>query len=131
MSALDLLKQQHDEVNELFNKVGSQDTELEQQIITKLNKHSEIEENIFYPALEKKHQTAPYVPHAEAEHAELKQLLSRWEGTRGQTWILTAEEIMDSVRHHVKEEESEIFPAVKEAFTEEELENLGNEMASY
>ena len=40
------------------------------------------------------------------------------------------EELIDAVEHHVEEEESELFPQIREVFDEDELEQLGQELES-
>lgn len=129
MNAIELLTAQHKSVDNLFNTVASYDKGVEWQITRALTHHAKIEEEHFYPALLGKEETKDLVEHAKEEHQEVKDLLVEWETQSGQEWVETANKIIESVRHHVKEEENEMFPKVKQAFSEAELEALGIKMA--
>jgi hemerythrin superfamily protein len=129
MDAIELLTKQHRAVDVLFSQVTHYDKALEWEITRALTRHAQIEELHFYPALVSKEETVGLVSHAKEEHQEVKDLLVKWEKSSGEAWLAIANKIIESVRHHVKEEEGEMFPKVKEAFTQEELEQLGKDMA--
>jgi hemerythrin superfamily protein len=129
MNALDFLKQQHKEVNVFFSQLSDEvDRELETEIVARLRKHANLEEGIFYPALQARKTTRDLIGHALEEHGEVKTKLSQWQRSDGKDWVTLSNEIKKSVQHHVKEEETAMFPQVEEAFTELELEDLGRRM---
>ena len=58
MNAIELLKEDHDRVDKLFQKVQateeSEHMDLFQQILSELEVHTQIEETIFYPTVKEK-----------------------------------------------------------------------------
>jgi hemerythrin superfamily protein len=123
--AIKLLKADHDEVAALFaqyekqkKKNGNGKPELIEKICTALTVHAQIEEEIFYPAARNAldEDGEELLDEAEVEHASIKSLVEQLE-VMG--W--------DYVKHHVKEEETEMFPKIKKAGLD--LDALGMEMA--
>ena len=77
MNALELLKQDHEEVKELFEQAEGTDDSKEQrnlfkQIKKALEAHARIEEGIFYPAMEKHEQLKDLVLESYEEHKQIK-----------------------------------------------------------
>jgi hemerythrin superfamily protein len=134
--ALDLLKQDHDAVDKLFKrfeKLG-EDEEGKQdcvsQICEALTIHASIEEEIFYPKVRKKlADDEDVMDEAEVEHDGIKRLVAELED------MSAGEELYDAkvtvlgeyVKHHVREEETEMFPKVRKAKVDTAA--LGAEMA--
>ena len=134
--ALDLLKQDHDAVDKLFKrfeKLG-EDEEGKQdcvsQICEALTIHASIEEEIFYPKVRKKlADDEGVMDEAEVEHDGIKRLVAELED------MSAGEELYDAkvtvlgeyVKHHVREEETEMFPKVRKAKVD--IAALGAEMA--
>jgi hemerythrin superfamily protein len=137
MNALDLLTEDHQKVRQLFQQVqqirdNDEKKELFDQIDTELAVHAEIEETIFYPALEEHDQLKNMVREAREEHEQVEQLLLEIEDLATEDTDFTSQlaELEESVEHHVAEEEEEMFPKVREIFDEAALEQLGKELAS-
>jgi hemerythrin superfamily protein len=134
MNALEILKQDHQKVKELFQEAtrGEQNTrkDLFDKIDTELEIHAHIEETVFYPALEEHEELKDMVAEAFEEHQEVKTLLEEIEelGSESHDFGAKLQELMESVEHHVVEEEGEMFPKVREVFDERELEELGNQL---
>ena len=134
MEATKLLKQQHDEVNELFKRFvsaeeDSERQELFDQIADDFAAHAEIEEKIFYPAvyvgkLQEKLQEA-VEEHLAAKRvaADLLDLDPSDEQFDAKMKVL-----QELIEHHVEEEEGELFPLVRQNFAREELDALGEHM---
>lgn len=137
MDAIELLTHDHREVDQAFDEFGStQDTERKKEIarhvITELSIHAGIEEVAFYPTVkEAMPQLAGEIDHDLEEHAEAKELLSRVQGMdpSDPEFESTFKQIIADVREHVEEEEGDLFPKVRDAFTEEELRDLGQAMS--
>ena len=72
------------------------------------------------------------VAEALEEHQEVKTLLEEIEelGSESHDFGGKLQELMESVDHHVAEEEGEMFPKVREVFDETELEQLGKQLNS-
>lgn len=135
MNALELLKQDHRKVSELFDKVEATESEKEherlfEQIKSELETHTHIEETILYPAFEKHEALKDLVLEAYEEHKQVKTLIREIGRLSDGSERFDAKlKVMgENVEHHVEEEENEMFPKVKQLFSGEELEQLGQEM---
>jgi hemerythrin-like domain-containing protein len=138
MNALELLKQDHDKVSDLFEDVDDADTietkrEIFARVKSELQLHARIEETIFYPAFQHKEGFEDLIAEAYEEHQEMKDLLADIDALLGEALREDAEEefedkfdeLVDCVEHHVDEEENELFPRIEETMSEAELEALG------
>lgn len=137
MDALELLKQDHQAVKELFDQIddaedGKQRKKLFDQIDTQLNIHAHIEETVFYPEMQKIDELKDMVEEALEEHQEVKTLLEEIEGRDPESdqFIASVEELMENVEHHVAEEEDEMFPKVRERCDQATLDRLGDQLES-
>lgn len=141
MDAIALLKADHKEVTALFEQVeGLSDTahtsrsKLFKKIDAALSVHAEIEENIFYPALKAKTKlnTEPSneVFEAYEEHANVKSMLAKLESTdpSDDTYNAKLQVLIELVKQHVKEEETEMFKQARELLKKAELRDLGAEL---
>jgi hemerythrin-like domain-containing protein len=135
--AVELLMSDHRNVEDLFEqyeseKEGDEDTRrgIAQQICNELTVHTQVEEELFYPWLRENLDDMELVEEAEVEHNGAKELIAQ---------IETAESVDDHfnamvkvlneyIKHHVKEEEQEIFPEIRDR--QEELDELGQAMAA-
>ena len=118
--AIGLLKADHESVRELFDEYEnvrsvSQKKALVHEICTQLNVHAQIEEEIFYPEVKKALKDKELVPEAMVEHASLKVLIFQIEGVEpnGEMYDAKVKVLSEYVKHHVKEEQNEMFPKVK------------------
>jgi len=139
MNALELLKHDHDEVDAMFKqfeeiKDNGDDAEKEQlvaQICDALTIHAQIEEAIFYPAarraLQEKGQDL--LDEAAVEHQTLKDIVGRLEmaPTSDPLYDAGVKVLSEYVKHHVKEEENELFPKVRQANLD--LQAIGQQLA--
>ena len=132
MDALNLLKQDHAKVKELFEDIEdaadiSAQKDVFVQIKNELETHSHIEESVFYPAMEKYQELKEMVREALEEHQEVKALLNELESLSDEEeFEAQLEELKDNVEHHAEEEEEgKMFPKVRELVSANELEKLG------
>lgn len=141
MNALTLLKQDHGNVEELFRQFESAaptDTDellrIRDKLIEHLSKHAAIEEQVFYPAVRAKlgDDKSFTVLEGLEEHHLVKTTLSELEklSPENDRFRPKLTVLIESVRHHVQEEEEDLFPLVRDAFSVEELNTLGEEMAT-
>jgi hemerythrin superfamily protein len=138
MDAIKLLKQDHKSVEDLFKKFEKAGDrayktkrKLADQIITELSVHASIEEQVFYPGVrESVKGTEDVVLESLEEHHIVKWTLSELEGMDPEDERFDAKVtvLMESVRHHVKEEEQEMFPKVRKALGRAKLNDLGQRM---
>lgn len=135
MDAISLLRADHRKVDALFERFERTTDravklrrEIVDEIIEELAKHAMVEEQFLYPALrERVPDEEDMVLQALEEHhvakwllLELHKLDAGAERFAAKVTVLT-----ENIRHHVKEEERELFKLMKAAFTREELEDLG------
>ena len=135
MNAIELLKQDHDKVEQLFQKVKGEQgdqQQLAEQIRIELEVHTQIEEQIFYPYLLENgdEEIKDIVKEGIEEHRQVKSLLKQIEGLSDGSESLDPklQVVMEDVTHHVQEEEGELFPLVTEQFDGETLQELGQEL---
>jgi hemerythrin-like domain-containing protein len=140
MDAIALLKADHDEVEKLFKrfeKLGPRaqksKADIAKKVITALSQHASVEEELFYPAVrERLADEEEMILEALEEHHIAKWVLSELDRLLPDDERFEAKFIVmaESVRHHVKEEEGELFPKVRRAFTKSELDELGASLAA-
>jgi hemerythrin-like domain-containing protein len=135
MNALELLKEDHRKVQELFNQVKATENEKShqqtyQKIKTELETHTHIEEKVLYPALKKREEFKDMVLEAIEEHLQVKTLLRDINrlSDGNERFDAKLKVLIDNVEHHVEEEEEELFPKVEDQFSKEELEEIGMEL---
>ncbi len=135
MDAIELLKSDHDKVNMLFKRFeqGGSTQEFDQlysELDQELSLHANIEEQIFYPAVRQYPELADLVKEAYQEHAEAKQKLSQIKtlDNTSAEWGQQMTALMQAIQHHVQEEESEMFPKVREVMDQDQLQQLGQQL---
>lgn len=129
-----MLRADHKKVSALFTQYeGARSTSrkksLVAQICTELRVHTKIEEEIFYPAVKAALKDHELVPEATVEHASVKELIAQVEGKEpeGEMFDARIKVMSEFVKHHVKEEQNEMFPKAKK--TKLDMRALGAEMA--
>ncbi len=134
MNALDLLKQQHQEVRTLFEEIEQTDdveekAELVQDLADNLAAHSTIEEKIFYPAAYGD-DTKEQLQEAVEEHLAAKRILADLieMGPEDEQFDAKISVLKEQIEHHVGEEEKELFQKVKRQLDGDVLETLGEQM---
>ncbi len=136
MNAIDLLDQQHDEVEKLFEKFeGAGDNarktkeRLCREISDALAIHAEIEEKIFYPE-SKQENTEDILRESVEEHLAMKRTLADLieSNIEDAQFDARMKVLQEQVEHHVEEERTELFPKVKKNCSKEELEDMGARM---
>jgi hemerythrin superfamily protein len=138
MNALNLLKTDHASVRTLFGRferTGKTDLEKRNDLLAQIRReiqiHLRAEEEIFYPALKALNgEGRQLVSQALNDHKDINDLLTQISRLK-----LTAknfddrfEALIESVDHHVEEEEGEIFRFAEENCSEQELEDLGRQI---
>ena len=115
-----LLKADHKLVDGLFKEFeATRSDQKKKEIVNKICKeltiHAQVEEEIFYPAVQKALNDHELVPEAYVEHGSLKVLIAGLKGfePNGDIYDAKVKVLSEYVKHHVKEEEKEMFPDVK------------------
>jgi hemerythrin-like domain-containing protein len=139
MNPIELLKNDHDEVKELFKqyeKAGdnalAKKLALFEQIRDALTVHMDIEETIFYPAVKavRDEKVKDEVREADEEHHVVKILLGELGkmNLSDEQFDAKLTVLKENIEHHVEEEEGELLPDAKKRLSSELLEQLGDEM---
>jgi hemerythrin superfamily protein len=133
--AIALLKQDHRTVSALFEEFEKADDEeqssIAQRVCQLLTVHATIEEELLYPAAKEAFddEDDDMVNEAEVEHASCKELIAKIEGMTSddEHFTATVKVLSEYIKHHVKEEENQLFPQLKK--TELDLKELGTRLA--
>ncbi|MFI7048539.1 hemerythrin domain-containing protein [Streptosporangium sandarakinum] len=138
MDAIVLLKDDHKTVEKLFKEfeqAGGTAYKKKQEIVEKISKelceHAYIEEAIFYPeARAEAPDTSDHVLESVEEHHVVAWLLSELKGMdpKDERFDAKVTVLIENVRHHIKEEEEDWFPQVREALGRNRLQELGERM---
>lgn len=119
--AVDLLTRDHRLVDELFasffQAAPQQLDPLARRLCKMIRIHSQIEEELFYPAARRAVGADALVDDAERDHAETKQAVMRVESMTSDNGAFkeAVEDLRDLIAAHVQSEESELFPKVRQA----------------
>jgi hemerythrin superfamily protein len=146
MDAIALLKADHKEVEQLFNqfeKAGDRALKLKEKLVEKMIRalaiHAAIEEMFFYPTV----RTAALKANTKAAEAASDLVLESLEEHHIVKWTLAELEkmkatderfdakvtvLIESVKHHVEEEENDLFPKVRRLVNAKVLNELGERM---
>ncbi|MEH2229984.1 MAG: hemerythrin domain-containing protein [Nostoc sp.] len=128
-----LIEAEHRQVEKLFAEAekvkGAKLVEQFNQIYIALILHARTEELVFYPALREYEETEQYVEEAEEEHEEISVILEEIKALKPTQpeFKEKMSELKETLEHHVEQEESEIFNAVRECMSDRELTELGQE----
>jgi hemerythrin-like domain-containing protein len=135
MNAIDLLEEDHDVVDALFKRVEdtppSRHGPIFKRIKNELDTHAHLEEKIFYPTLIEngKKELVDITAEGIEEHAQIKKFLKEIERATAKDKIEAKLKVLiEDTRHHVQEEENEMFPLVRDQFTNDALDALGQRM---
>jgi hemerythrin superfamily protein len=141
MDAIALLTADHKTVEQLFKrfeKLGPRAMKTKQdvaeRIIKELSVHAAVEELAFYPAVRQAiedEEIQELVLESLEEHHIVKWVLSELHkmSPEDERFDAKVTVLMQNVRHHVEEEEQELFPAVAKTFGKDRLNELGKAMA--
>ena len=134
-----MLKDDHKAVEKLFKrfeKAGDnayvEKREVADRIVEELSRHAAIEEQLFYPvARATVPDTDDIVLESLEEHHVVKWVLSEIDkmDPRDERFDAKVTVLIESVRHHVEEEENEFFPKVRDELGRNALNDLGDAMA--
>jgi len=123
--AIEMLIEDHRKVQKMFKQFEKmkdegdeqEKRELVEQTCAELKVHTQIEEEIFYPAAREGLEEGDLVAEALVEHGSAKQLIEQLEAMDGggETFDATFIVLGEYVNHHITEEQNEMFPKLKKA----------------
>jgi len=134
--AIKLLKADHEKVRGLLgqfeNATGARREKLRGQIDRELKVHTQIEEEIFYPAYRdaarKKDDKKLFFEALEEHHVVDLVLPEMNDGENTEELKAKAKVLKELVEHHADEEEKEMFPRARKLLSKDELRDLGAQM---
>jgi hemerythrin superfamily protein len=132
-----ILEHDHREVEQMFSELEalrgastdeakSRRKELTDRVTIELVRHSVAEEVLVYPKVEDK-VSAEQAEHAREEHAEAEETMHRLEKLDADDPSFDDElaTLMAEIRHHIEDEEGQMFASMRQAIDADELRNLG------
>lgn len=133
--AIALLKADHSKVSGLFERFGRARNDgvkerLAGQICDELEVHTQVEEQVFYPAVREAIGDEDLMDEATVEHQSAKALIAQIKrGKAGQPlYDAKVTVLAEYIKHHVKEEHTEMFPKARNS--EVDLEALAQRIAA-
>ena len=137
--ALELLEADHRKVEALFEQYEEEKESGEEakrpiaaKICGELTVHAQVEEEIFYPWLRENldEEDMELLEEAYVEHSTAKDLIAQLEGAEevDETYDAKVKVLSEYIKHHVEEEEGEIFTKVSDM--KEDLDEVGQQMAA-
>ena len=140
---IEVLEHDHWEVEEMFSELESlrgastdahksRRKDLTEQVTVELVRHSVAEEVIVYPTVDKK-VSREEADHAREEHAEAEETLKRLEKLDADDPDFDDElaTLMEEIRHHIEDEEGEMFAHMRERMDADELRKLGERVEAF
>ena len=132
--AINILKKDHDKVDGLFKdfekaEKRGQKKKIVAEAIKELKIHATVEEELFYPSLRGKEKVdQDLLNESDEEHHVAKLLIAELEQMNGSEDHYDAKftVLSESIRHHVKEEESDLFPQARK--TDVDFDALGQQL---
>ena len=135
--ALSMLKADHDKVRKMFKDFEKLDTEEDQekaqlvkQACMELKIHSQLENEIVYPAIREAIEDDDLMDEALVEHEAAEELISQLEQMQPGDEMYDAKFTVlgEYVNHHIAEEQKEMFPKARKAKID--LAELGEQMTA-
>jgi hemerythrin-like domain-containing protein len=137
MNAITMLTEDHDKMKKLLSELETTTerglkvrAELFSAIKGDLTIHEIIEEEIFYPELKAHPKAKDIVLEGYQEHHVVDLIMKELEETPvdDETWGAKSMVMIENVRHHMEEEEGDMFEKARSVFDRAELDDLGNRM---
>ena len=141
MDAITLLKEDHQKVKKILDELEKTTErgvktreELFGKLMAELTVHEKIEEEIFYPAVKERAETKKVeelIAESYEEHHFVDMIAAEIKQTPfdAEEWGAKFKVMKENIEHHaIEEEEGNLFPKVRRAFTKEELDDLGTQM---
>jgi hemerythrin superfamily protein len=136
-NAIELLTADHAAVEQMFRQIetlpeSDARSDLVAGVVRELSVHAAIEEQIMYPAMREALPDGDHLVHeAIEEHQQVKEALAAIERAGSQAerdpHLVS---LIGNVRHHVDEEETELFPKLRASIATAALQEMGAKLAA-
>lgn len=133
MDIFSLLKQDHEKVRYLFDKIqksGKKDVSALQKLFSQIEEeleiHMEGEERFLYSALEQHDEPRDQVLEAYEEHQVAKTLMGTFKSLAAddERWMAKAKVLHEVVEHHMQEEEREMFKVARKVLDKGQIQEI-------
>jgi hemerythrin superfamily protein len=135
MDVVTAIMNDHRVLEGLFDELKGGDEDravLVSEVKARLRAHSRAEERYVYPVLVRiRPSESGDIHHGVGEHREAEARLAELESALDGDFSGALKDFVDAVRQHVKEEESEILPAIKESMSYRKRDELGRRFESH
>lgn len=130
----DVLSQEHREFERLLDELlaaSKADDDRWKTVLDTLRNgviaHAHAEEAVFYNALREADQAKGLIAHSYGEHAMAETEMRGLGAAKlvDTTWVSLVEKLNKDLRHHIQEEETKVFDAARQVFTEGESAQIG------
>jgi hemerythrin-like domain-containing protein len=136
----DILHEDHERVAQLLKQIGStpdKESEKRKELIEEVHRdlevHTQFEEAEVYPTIQKALGEEGELKDAVKEHREAMQLLKALTKAvdKGDTgWKSQLKELQAAIKHHISEEENELFPRARDKVSASKAEKLASQYRS-
>jgi hemerythrin-like domain-containing protein len=140
---IEVLEHDHREIEAMFAELESlrgastedarsRRKDVTEQVTIELVRHSVAEEVLVYPEVERK-VSAEEAEHAREEHAEAEETLQRLEKLDADDPAFDDElaTLMAEIRHHIDDEEGQMFAHMRQVIDADELRKLGGRVEAF
>ncbi|HBJ72891.1 MAG TPA: hemerythrin [Actinobacteria bacterium] len=134
MDAIVMLKDEHKDLEKLFKQLDKDDLSVIPAICSALTLHITVEEQVFYPEINKRTDVeADDIAEVLQEHHLLKVLVEEIRELTPEDieYKAKAKVLTELARHHHEEEETELFPEVREELGRKRLQEIGGKMEQF
>lgn len=134
MDAIVMLKDEHKDLEKLFKQLDKDDLSVIPAICSALTLHITVEEQVFYPEINKRTDVeADDIAEVLQEHHLLKVLVEEIRELTPEDieYKAKAKVLTELARHHHEEEETELFPEVREGLGRKRLQEIGGKMEQF
>jgi iron-sulfur cluster repair protein YtfE (RIC family) len=136
MKLFTLLKDDHETVKRGFKdlmseeEINVQDLEV---ICNQLTLHMQLEEKFLYPVMQEQESARELTEEAILEHKEAERIMKEIQGGKLDPMELKvkAEMLQLAIEHHVEEEESTFFEEVRNCLSEDQIDEISQQMVAF
>ena len=140
MDLFSLLKQDHQEIRSLLQKLSNRPDpkresirDLQECLADLVLNHSKMEENYLYSKMQQVEAARELIGHSFEDHQVALKSLSQFQTQRIETdeWVSACEKLMKELEAHVQEEETKLFPLIQNSLNSTEISQIYQKMLQF
>jgi hemerythrin-like domain-containing protein len=136
MNAIEFLIHEHNNVKKMLAEINGEAHGFENKkqkfnlLASDLIRHENMEQQVWYPHF--KNKVSDTVKHLVSEEKHAEEAIQKLEASKTEeAWETLFLKFKHDVEHHAQEEENDLFPEVQKLLSEQELEEIGEEMSEF